>query len=119
MTNLAQHAVEHGGLLVLGGAADLAEAERAQRAAMALALADLAADLRDLHLRHGTSRPSSGGCRASSASTSRARRRGATPGPRAAARAQRLRPGLRPRRCLAPRQQPAPARAPAGGPRVP
>jgi hypothetical protein len=37
---------------VLGGLADPAEAERAQRAAMALALADLAADLRDAELGH-------------------------------------------------------------------
>src|SRR5438105_3990841 len=52
MTDLAQHAREHGAVLVLRGPADLAEAERAQRAAVALALADLAADLRDADLGH-------------------------------------------------------------------
>src|SRR5438132_4735441 len=52
MTHLAQHAREDRPIVVLDGLADLAEAERAQRAAVALALADLAADLRDADLRH-------------------------------------------------------------------
>src|SRR5258708_14424554 len=52
MADLAQHACEHRALLMLDRAADLAEAERAQRAAMALALADLAPHLGDLHFRH-------------------------------------------------------------------
>src|SRR3954452_7579766 len=52
MTDLAEHAVEDGPRLLLDRAADLAEPERAQRAAVALALADLAPDLRDPHLRH-------------------------------------------------------------------
>ena len=36
MTDLAQHACDHRRVLLLGGATDLAEAERAQRAAVAL-----------------------------------------------------------------------------------
>src|SRR5919198_2698953 len=52
MTHLAKHAREDRAVVVLDGLADLAEAERAQRAAVALALADLAADLRDADLRH-------------------------------------------------------------------
>src|SRR5438094_12745 len=52
MADLAQHAGEHGTFLVLDRAADLAEAERPQRAAVALALADLALHLGDAHLRH-------------------------------------------------------------------
>src|SRR5258708_23837984 len=52
MGHLPEHACEHGAFAVLGSAPDLAEAERAQRAAMALALADLTADLGDLDLRH-------------------------------------------------------------------
>ena len=43
VADLAQHACEHRVVLVLGGPADPAEPERAQRAAMALALADRAA----------------------------------------------------------------------------
>src|ERR1700724_2662986 len=52
MAHLAQHACQDGALVVLAAPADLAEAERAQRAAVPLALADLAPDLRDAHLRH-------------------------------------------------------------------
>src|SRR3712207_2748252 len=63
VANLPEHTGEHRALLVLGRAPDLAEAERAQRAAVPLALADLAADLGDADLRHGSSRPSSSGAR--------------------------------------------------------
>src|SRR3954466_15944128 len=52
MTDLPEHACHDRALVVLGGLADAAEAERAQGAAVALALADLAADLRDAELRH-------------------------------------------------------------------
>src|SRR5712691_1848749 len=52
MGHFPEHACEHRAFVVLPRVADLAEAERAQRAAMALALADLAADLGDLHFRH-------------------------------------------------------------------
>src|SRR3954453_14996116 len=57
MADLPQHACDHRALVVLGGAADLAEAERAQRAAVALGLADAATDLRQLQLRHRPSPP--------------------------------------------------------------
>src|SRR5215208_6626203 len=57
MADLPQHACDHRALVVLGGAADLAEAERAQRAAVALGLADPATDLRQLQLRHRGSPP--------------------------------------------------------------
>src|SRR5581483_1181264 len=52
VTDLPQHACEHRALVVLGGAADLAEPEGAQRAAMALALADLRLDLGELDAGH-------------------------------------------------------------------
>src|SRR4051794_19619510 len=52
MADLAEHALEDGADLLLVAAADLAETERAQGAAMSLALADLAPDLGDLHLGH-------------------------------------------------------------------
>src|SRR5215210_481461 len=54
---LPQHTGELRALPVLRGAPDLAQPERAERAAMPLALADLAADLGDLDLatRHRTS----------------------------------------------------------------
>src|SRR5260221_14778119 len=52
MADLAQHAGEDGAFLVLDGTPDLAEAERAQGAAVALALPDLALHLGDAHLRH-------------------------------------------------------------------
>ena len=47
VANLPQHTGDLRALRTLDGAADLAETERAQGAAMALALADLAAHLRD------------------------------------------------------------------------
>src|SRR5207245_6360292 len=59
VADLAQHAGEHRGLRLLDAAPDLAEPERAQRAAVPLALADLASSLRDSHARHVSSRPSS------------------------------------------------------------
>src|SRR3712207_1477809 len=52
VTDLPQHTGELRALRMLDRAADFPEAERAQRAAMALALPDLAAHLRDPHLRH-------------------------------------------------------------------
>src|SRR5579884_89334 len=52
MADLAQHACEHRRFLVLGAATDLAEAERAQRTAVPLGLADLGLDLRDPDARH-------------------------------------------------------------------
>src|SRR4051794_24077598 len=55
MADLAEHAVEDGPRLLLDRAADLAETERTQRAAVALALADLAPDLGDANLRHHAS----------------------------------------------------------------
>src|SRR3954447_9308190 len=55
MPDLAEHAVEDGPRLLLGRAADLAKPERAQRAAVTLALADLAPDLGDANLRHHAS----------------------------------------------------------------
>src|SRR5215203_5764962 len=57
MPDLAQHACNDRALVVLGGAADLPEAERAQGAAVALGLADPATDLRQLQLRHRASPP--------------------------------------------------------------
>src|SRR3954447_10194511 len=50
--HLSQHTQELRTFLVLGRAADLPQAERAERAAMALALPDGAADLRDPEARH-------------------------------------------------------------------
>src|ERR1700730_2440036 len=52
MADLAQHAGEHGTFLMLDRAADLAEAKRPQRAAVTLALPDLALHLGDPDLRH-------------------------------------------------------------------
>src|ERR687892_990998 len=52
MANPTEHTGELRRLGVLGRAADLAEAEGAQRAAMARALADLALHLRNAKLRH-------------------------------------------------------------------
>src|SRR5437879_11506238 len=52
MADLAQHAIEHGARLMFNRAPDLAEAERPQRAAVALALPDLALHLGDAYLRH-------------------------------------------------------------------
>src|SRR3954466_14181699 len=50
--HLSQHTQELRTFLVLGRAADPPQAERAERAAMALALPDRAADLRDPEARH-------------------------------------------------------------------
>src|SRR5262245_48530441 len=52
MTDLAQLALQLRGVLVLGAAADPSEAERAQRAEMAVGLTDPTSDLRDLQLAH-------------------------------------------------------------------
>src|SRR5689334_25196842 len=52
VANFPEHTRELRALLVLGGAADLAEAERPQRAAVLLALADLATRLGYPNLRH-------------------------------------------------------------------
>src|SRR5438128_11641966 len=52
MADLPQHTGELRALLPLDRAADLAEAERAQRAAVARGLADLTTRLGDLQLRH-------------------------------------------------------------------
>src|SRR5438874_1530356 len=52
MTDLPQHTGELRALSVLRAPADLAEPERAQRAAMGLRLADRASGLRDPDLRH-------------------------------------------------------------------
>src|ERR1700674_4033056 len=52
MADFAQHAGEHGAFLVLDRATDFAEAKCSQRAAVALALTDLALYLCDPHLRH-------------------------------------------------------------------
>src|SRR6188508_1022191 len=52
MTDLAEHPLELRALVALHAAADAAEPERAQRAAVARGLADLAADLRDPDLAH-------------------------------------------------------------------
>src|SRR5512142_1498058 len=57
MLDLPDRAGQRRAVLVLRGPADLAEAERAQRAAVALVLADLAADLGDPKLRHPWSPP--------------------------------------------------------------
>ena len=107
MPDLAQHAVEHGALLLLGDAADLAEAERTERAAVPLALADLASDLGDAHLRHRPSRPSSsarGAAWASPPSSPRRRRLQALP------RRAAPRPARRPAGPQARRQARAPPR---------
>src|SRR5437763_7496673 len=52
VADLPEHTGEGRALRVLGGAADLTQAERAQRAAMLAGLADRATRLRDLQLRH-------------------------------------------------------------------
>src|SRR5262245_36883003 len=59
VTDLPQHTGELRALRVLRAAADLAEAEGAERAAVPLALADRATRLRDLQLRHRPPSPSS------------------------------------------------------------
>src|SRR3954469_24882480 len=55
VTDLPEHTGELRALRVLRAAADLAQAERAERAAMPLALADHATRLGDLQLRHPSS----------------------------------------------------------------
>src|SRR5688500_18337471 len=58
VANLPQHTGDLRALRALDRAADLAQPERAQRSAMALGLADLAADLGDLQgLTHSGSPP--------------------------------------------------------------
>src|SRR5512134_2541440 len=52
MSNLTQHALKLRGVLVLGAASDLAEAERTQRAEVTGGLADPTSNLRDLHGAH-------------------------------------------------------------------
>src|SRR6267154_1110705 len=52
MADLPKHACKHGAFLLLARVADLAQAERPQRATVALALADLAPYLGDLHFGH-------------------------------------------------------------------
>src|SRR4051794_35955597 len=59
MPNLADHAREHRRLLDRIRVADLAEAERTERAAVALGLAERATNLRQLQLRHPSSPPPS------------------------------------------------------------
>src|SRR5215210_818298 len=57
MADLAQHASDDRALVVLGGAADLAEAESAEGSTVALRLPDRATDLRQPQLRHRASPP--------------------------------------------------------------
>src|SRR5262249_47853087 len=52
MADLPEHTGEHRPLLVVGGASDLAQPQRPQRAAVPAALADLAPNLGDANLRH-------------------------------------------------------------------
>src|SRR5262249_4598767 len=52
VADLSKHACDGGALVVLDGAADLAEAERSERAPVGLALPDLATNLRYPNLRH-------------------------------------------------------------------
>jgi hypothetical protein len=52
VANLAEHAGERRGLLMLGAAADATEPECAQGTAMTLGLPDLGPDLRDANSRH-------------------------------------------------------------------
>src|SRR5579884_92205 len=52
VADLAEHAGERRGLLVLGATADAAEPERSQGTAMTLGLSDLGPDLRDAQLGH-------------------------------------------------------------------
>src|SRR5262245_41620948 len=67
MRDAAQHPLDLRVRLLLGGAADLAEAERAQRAVVARALADAALHLRDPQLRHQL--PASGSVATGSSAT--------------------------------------------------
>src|SRR5438034_10573527 len=64
VTDLPQHACEDRGLVVLDGLADLAQPERAERAAVLLRLADLATRLGYPNLRHLPSVPLPVPCRA-------------------------------------------------------
>src|SRR3954453_5065498 len=57
VTDLPEHTGELRALRVLGAAADLAQPERPQRAAVARVLADRATRLGDLQLRHPSSPP--------------------------------------------------------------
>src|SRR3989442_11742337 len=52
VADLSQHACEDRAVVVFGGLADPAEPERAERAAVLLALADLATGLSDSDFRH-------------------------------------------------------------------
>src|SRR5712691_7402678 len=52
VSNLPKHACEDRAVVVLGGLADPAEPERAERAAMLLAVPDLATGLRDSNSCH-------------------------------------------------------------------
>src|SRR5919204_3693262 len=54
VADLPEHTGERGALLVFGGAPDLAQPERPQRAAVRLGLPDRATRLRDLELRHSS-----------------------------------------------------------------
>src|SRR5258707_14470161 len=54
VADLSKHACEDRAVVVLGGLPDPAEPERAERAAVPLALADLATNLGDLDFRHGS-----------------------------------------------------------------
>src|SRR6266576_7345301 len=57
VADFSQHACEDRAVVVLGGLADPAEPERAERAAVLLALADLTTNLRYSDLRHSASPP--------------------------------------------------------------
>src|SRR5205085_6110043 len=59
MADLPEHTGERRALRMLRAAADLAEAERPQRAVMRRRLADCATRLRDLQLRHSSPPPAS------------------------------------------------------------
>src|SRR5437764_12444145 len=52
VTDLSKHACEHRAVVVLGGLADPTEPERAERAAVLLALADLSTGLGDSDFCH-------------------------------------------------------------------
>src|SRR5258707_13121295 len=54
MADLSKHACEDRAVVVLGGLADPAEPERAERAPVLLALPDLATNLGDSDFRHGS-----------------------------------------------------------------
>src|SRR5262249_11567889 len=77
MADLAQLALQLGRVLVLGTPADLAEAERAERAEVAVGLADSTTDLRDPQRAHSDT---SSGSEAGSSSASCAFAAGAETG---------------------------------------